>query len=175
MDFTLERQRVLLANFNARAELNGEERVPAADLKFEMSASNDILAEFDPALKSSLFRRPNSDDKQAELLDATPGWAPLPRFPRMGGFTWDDKTPLSILTIHLPRGEVRLAECLADSFKIEPAEGGQVTVSFRVRCKPDERQAGKLYTLTQQHVDVTLEPMPEAAPSAIPDAQAPQL
>ena len=164
MVFTLERQRVKLANFNARAELHGEDREPAADLKIEMLAPNDILSEFDSDLKSSLYRKPNANGDQAELLDTGPGYLPKLRFPRMGEFAWDEKMEHAELTIHQGRSDLNLIECIVDSFKFAPADGGQIGLTFRVRCKPDERQAGKLYTLTQQAIDVTLKPQPEPAP-----------
>lgn len=166
MNFEIERQQVLLANFNARSEVHGEDREPAADLKFEMTAPNDILAEFDPDLKSSLFRRPNADGDQQELIDQ-PGYLPKLRFPKMGEFSWSEKLADMVLTIHLNRTELSMGDCKVDGFRFEPSDGGQVVLTFRVQCKPDERQAGKLYTLTQQKIEITLRPRPEEKPPEV--------
>lgn len=160
MPFALERQNVVLVNFNARSEMHGEERAPAADLKLSMDAPNDVLAEFDPALKSSLYRRPDGNDSQAELLDV-PGYLPKLRFPKMGGFGWDEKIVGATLTIHWganDRSQILLTDCIVDRFAFEPADGGTVQLSFRVACHPDEKQAGKLYTLTQSSVEISLAP-----------------
>lgn len=37
-------------------------------------------------------------------------------------------------------------------------EGGTVQLTFRVRCKPDEKQAGRIYTLQQRELEITLTP-----------------
>lgn len=169
MNFEIERQQVLLSNFNARSEVHGEEREPAADLKFEMTATNDILSEFDPDLKSSLFRRANETGDQQDLMpDPRPGYLPKLRFPNMGEFAWSEKMVGMVLTIHLNRTELTMGDCKVDGFRFEPIDGGNVAMTFRVQCKPDERQGGKLYTLIQQKVEITLRPANEAQSSLVP-------
>jgi hypothetical protein len=161
MQFALERQQVKLANFNARSELHGEDREPAADLKIEMTAPNDILSEFDPDLKSSLYRKANGTDAQAELLSDGPGYLPKLRFPKMGAFDWGEQLAGAVLTIHWGpsgRSDLVLQECIVDKFSFAASDGGQVFITFRVRCKPDEKQAGKLFTMTQTTIEISLAP-----------------
>jgi hypothetical protein len=55
---TLEKQKAKLTSLNLRAEVHGDERVPAADIRFSFDAPNELLSEFDPALKSSFYRNP---------------------------------------------------------------------------------------------------------------------
>ena len=43
ISFSLDHQSVTLANLNTRAELHGEDREPAADLKLTWTAPNAIL------------------------------------------------------------------------------------------------------------------------------------
>jgi hypothetical protein len=152
---TLERQTAKLVNLNARAEKHGEENIPAADLHFSFDASNDLLSEFDPALKSSLYRKPDANGDQGELLDQ-PGWLPKLRFPAMSAFKWEIAFKDATLTVHAPRKSIVLSPCDIDQFKFEPRDGGSVILSFRAVCHPDETQVGKLYNLIQKEVEISL-------------------
>jgi len=51
----LERQKAKLTHVNPRMEIHGDEHVRAADLKFTFDTTNDVLSEFDPALKASFI------------------------------------------------------------------------------------------------------------------------
>ena len=53
--FSLANQSAKLTSVNPRAEIHGTDHVMAADLKFEIKVGNDVLSEFDPSLKSSLY------------------------------------------------------------------------------------------------------------------------
>lgn len=114
----LERQKAKLTNLNPRAEKHGEEHIPAADLHFAFDAPNDVLSEFDPALKSSLYRKPDGNGEQQELIDH-PGYLPKLRFPKMSGFKWETviKESASSSTarsaISTPRPEFSDRECTA--------------------------------------------------------------
>jgi hypothetical protein len=158
MQFTLERHKVKLANFNCRAEKHGEEVEPAADLKIEMIAPNDVLSEFDSQLKSSLYRKPDGVGDQQELID-TPGYLPKLRFPKLGTMQWGAEYPGATFVIHLTQeveDDVLLADCTVDKFSFDCMDGGSVALSFRVKCKPDEHSAGKLYLLSQHDVEASL-------------------
>lgn len=165
MMFSLERQKATFASWNARTELHGDERVPAADIKIDFAASNDILSEFDPALKSAFYREPHPGEE--DLVDRagdTPQLARL-RFPSMKNpIKWDTKLVGATVTIHYGTGgpsDIVLAECTVDNLVFDPQDGGTVITSLRIQCKPNEGQAGKLYELNGNEIDVTIEP-PEA-------------
>lgn len=80
--FSLQNQAAKLQSVNPRAELHGDEHVMAADLKFEIRVSNDVLSEFDSLLKSALYHKSNG--AQGELI-SEPGHLPHLKFPLMGG------------------------------------------------------------------------------------------
>lgn len=156
--FSLSRQTVRLASVNPRAELHGEERIPAVDLKIDMKVSNDVLSEFDSALKGSLYMR-----GEADLVD-DPGHLPVLRFPLMSAFKWGKEFVGYALRIHWGvsgRDDIVLLECGVDGFRFECMEGGSVAVCFRVQAHPDEHDFGRLCALVQQDVDISLDP-PEA-------------
>src|SRR3546814_6238681 len=56
-------------HFHSRSEKSGNERIPAATLAFKYHAPNDVLSEFSPDLKASLYRRPfeRSEEHTSEL------------------------------------------------------------------------------------------------------------
>lgn len=151
----LERQKAKLTNLNPRAEKHGEEHIPAADLHFAFDAPNDVLSEFDPALKSSLYRKPDGNGDQQELINE-PGYLPKLRFPKMSGFKWETVIKESVLVLHVGRSDIALDFADADQFKFEPMDGGTVMVSFRVQCHPNEKQIGQLYRLIQEDVEISL-------------------
>ena len=146
--FELQEQSVKLANLNLRQELHGESHVTAADLKFELKSDADILAMFSPALKDSLFKK--KEDLAGGTLEL--------KNPQL-------KPPLSLeyelkgidFTVHYgAKSEMHFENADVDSFKIEPAEGGAVTVTFRVAIHPSGAQIGKLADFIQETIDITL-------------------
>jgi hypothetical protein len=56
--FSLENQNAKLTSVNPRAEIHGQDRKMAVDLKFEVKVSNDVLSFFDPRSKARCTRRP---------------------------------------------------------------------------------------------------------------------
>jgi hypothetical protein len=49
--FSLANQAAKLTNVNPRAELHGQDKKLAVDLKFEVKTSNDVLSEFDSSVE----------------------------------------------------------------------------------------------------------------------------
>lgn len=160
MQFTLDRTTVKLANVNLRSELHGEEHKPAVDLKLEFAIGNDVLAQFDPALKSSLYRKVGALDAQQDLV-AVEGHLPMRLFPRMSPFSWDDKVAGAKVTIHVPSGlrdDIVLEACDVDNFRIECQDRGVVELAFRIKAHPDEKQIGRLASMVQQDVLLSIVP-----------------
>lgn len=163
MSFELDRKSCKLVNFNPRAELHGEDREPAADLKIELRCTNEVLAEFHPSLRSALYK---AADAGSDLADQGMDEPSLPslKFPKMGSWKWDLEIVGCTLTIHYGTGgksDIVLPDSTADQFGFVLHDGGMVDITFRVRCHPDEKQAGKIYTLQQREIEVTLEPPSE--------------
>ena len=159
MPFELDRKTCKLANFNPRAKLHGEDREPAADLKIELRVMNDVLAEFHPSLCSALYKAADANSDLADQGMDEPSLSSL-RFPKMSGWKWDVEIVGCTLTIHYGTGgksDIVLPDATADNFSFMLHDGGMIDIAFRVRCHPDEKQAGKIYTLQQREIEVTLE------------------
>ena len=167
MKLQFTNQKMLLASVNARAEVHGEEREPAGDIRLESDLPNDVLNVFHPGLKNLLY----SFDKgrERDLADQgkahEPGFTPDLRLPKLGApLKWEEEIPEAKVTVRVAgtKQEVGLQPAKVNEFRFSPMDGGTVTFSMRVQYHPDERAAGKLACLVQQEVEVTLE-IPEAA------------
>lgn len=159
--FSLTAANAKLENVNPRAELHGEDHALAADLKISVTLSNDILSEFDSALKAALFWKGESG--QGELIEE-PGHLPCLRFPEMGPIRWSKELTGYTMTVHVgvfAASNIILGDCSIDKFVFEPQEGGSVVVSFRIQAHPDSMTLGSLCERIQQDVEMSLTP-PEA-------------
>lgn len=156
--FELSNQKAKLDSVNARAELHGEERKPAFDLKFTVALGNECLAFFAPELRSSLYKK---SDAQGELIDEERESAL--RFPKMGRFYWDWEGVGYTLTI--PYGIGGISDIVVEGvninkFRLQPQEGGTVLVSFRAIAHLDEKVVGPLCSLIQRETEISIEPPP---------------
>ena len=160
--FSLKKQQVKLIDVNLRAELHGEEPVPAADLKIEMTASNDTLAEFHPTLKWSLYDKNGQDLVDKVNKDSVT----KQRYPAMSGFSWDLSLEHQAVKIHVPgsKEDIVFGDCKVDAFRIDPKDGGSVDITFRVQLHPQEKQVGKLHTILKKAVEITLDEDEDAMP-----------
>ena len=70
--FSLANQAAKLVNVNPRAELHGADKKLAVDLKFEIKVSNDVLSEFDPSLKGSLYKKADDGEYEEQHPDRVP-------------------------------------------------------------------------------------------------------
>ncbi len=154
--------KMLLANVNVRAEVHGEDREPAGDLKFECDVDNGMLAKFDPALKGLLyyFDEARERDLVGQAQAKVPGFAPDLRMPKLElPIKWDEEMLGAKCRIRVlgAKSDVGLDPVKVNNWTISPREGGTCSITFRVQCHPDEKTFGKLATLVQQEVEVTLE------------------
>lgn len=163
----LDHQIGQFTNFNPRPEKHGPESVPGADLKISMTVSNDVLSEFHPTLKSMLFREPNPGEE--DLVDkAATGEPELNRL-RFGNnvnsIRWASKIVGAEFTIHygIGKSDIVLTDTTVDGWEIEPMDGGSVVITFRVKCSPNEKQGGQLFTLMGGEIEFSLVP-PEDGP-----------
>lgn len=157
LEFT--KQLMKLSNVNVRSELHGAEREAASDLKFEVSISNDILSDLDPALKSTFYCY---DDARKDLADQgkkEPGFLPHLKFPKMAqAIKWNEEMESANIAITEPgaKSAIELKEVKVNNLQFTPKDGGTVVLEFRVQCRPDEKIFGKLAMLVQSDVEVTL-------------------
>lgn len=172
MPFELSRTTVRLAAFNTRRELHGEDPQPAADLKIDMKLGSDQLALFHPALRSMLYHydsQVGGDLVDAAHKDSDPNYAPHVRFPKMGPLKWDDEIVGATVTVHYGvKSEIVLSGSNVAKFHMEPQNGGTVALSFLIQAHPDEKQAGKLYTMNGSDIELTIEP-PESEQTDLDD------
>ena len=160
MEFTLQEQQAKFVNFNPRPELHGENPKPAADLHFAVNVPNDDLAELHPDLKGLLyvFDATRGGDLIDEARKEEKGYLPHLRFPKLGGpLKWKDEIIGAPVTVKYGKAKVKLDGCIVCDLKIEPQEGGTVTLGFRVQGHPTEKDAGHLYMMVGQTVEVTVE------------------
>lgn len=159
--FSLQNQTAKLTSVNPRAEIHGADRVMAADIKFEIKVSNDVLSEFDPSLKSALYRKPDESDSQAELAISDPGHLPKLKFPQMGAIKWDKEFAGDELVVHYGisgNDDVVLTAKAVDNFRFDCQDGGTVNVSFRVIAHPKGEDLGRLCEMIQQECTISLTP-----------------
>lgn len=153
--FELTNTMVKLANVNPRAELHGDERRAAFDLKFEATLSNEYLVNFDSELRQFLYKRPDNPDlvdQQSEALTAL-------RFPKMGHIKWDWECPGYKLVLEYGvsgAGDIPMEDVKVDNFAFDPQQGGAVIVTFRAICHPECNDVGRLCEFIQQKVQISL-------------------
>lgn len=162
--FTLQDQVCLFAHFNARAENNGEEKVPASDLKFSVVMPNAIMDTFENKLRDAFYRKPKGDEVAGDLADQAEapkdGMVKL-RFPQLGDLPWARDYPGYALRIHFGienADPIEVKGCTLKGIKFSPKDGGSVGISFTATCKPTEEQAGRLYGLMGREVTIDLVP-----------------
>ena len=160
--FRLDTEDSKLSSVNARAELHGEETLLACDLKFKVTMPNTVLDMFDEGLRATLFKK--VDPKDADLADQgmdDDDYLPTLRFPEMSKVTWGyEGAGYRMVISQGISGEedVILINTKVDKFKFDCLQGGSVEVEFRVIGHPDEKEMGRLCSLIQRDVDLTLEP-----------------
>lgn len=160
--FSLLKQAVVLANLNVRAENHGEDKVLAVDMKFSAKLGNDVLSEFDPTLKSALFKKPDQGQEELDLDDATRLSAL--RFPHMASIGWGLDLKGYAFKLHYGAGgrsDVKLIDCKVNSFRFAPQEGGSVEVSFRVQANPLPAEMPKILEYIQKEAEIDLLPPEE--------------
>lgn len=159
--FQLENQTAKLSNVNIRAELHGEDTKIAVDLKIDVKIGNDVLSEFDPSLKSSLYRAPDASDSQGDLLAQEPGYLPKLKFPAMAPIKWDWSGSGYDAVVNYGvsgKDDITMIQTEIDTFKFDCQDGGTVAISFRIIAHPTPDEIGRLSELVQREITLTLTP-----------------
>jgi hypothetical protein len=157
--FEIRNLPVKLASVNARAELHGEEKKPAFDLKLEANLSNDALIEFHSELRQMLYKKPDDPDlaeqgQPAEALTAL-------RFPKLGALKWDFESEGYSVRVAYGIGgksDINLGECKVHKFSFQPQNGGTVAVGLTVIAHPETADVGRLCEMIQQTVEMDVLP-----------------
>lgn len=169
--FEIRRKAAKIASFNPRAEKWGSENRPAADLKLSANLAATMLDALDPSLRAWLFcKSPGPGDDLADAAHEAPNL----RQPRIAAqFDWVPRYAGYELRIHDlgldESSDLVISGCEFNRIRLAPQEGGTVIVSWRLQFHPTEAQAGKLSTLIQETVDVSLL-APEGAAEVDDDA-----
>lgn len=177
--FELTNQQAKLTSFNPRAEMHGEDPTPAADIKFETNVPAELLVLFDPTLRSFLYcKRDGIEGGDLANQASRASEAPNLRYPKLGGpLKWDMDIVGATLTIHHGLGgksDLIIPGCKVNAFTLAPQEGGTCIIGFRVQCKPDEKQSGKLCFMVAESVEITIEPPDETTADIDEDAPKPR-
>lgn len=171
MQFSLEAAKVLLKHKNERLEKHGEDEVLVCDLDFTLEASNAVLAEFHPELRSSIYKR--TESAQGELVDDPDHLIAL-RIPELEGARKFAGAMHKAELVFLRGSKKHLvfSEAKVHKFAFDCKEGGTVIVHFQAQVHPDEGQSGKLSGLLQEKLcTITLTPAEgEPRPLAVPPA-----
>lgn len=160
--FNLDNTTVKFTNFNARSELNGEERRPAADINCSAQLPNTVLDELAPGLLQMLYEAPKNPDLAEQ---ANPDAPTALRFPQLGmPLDWALVLDNRKVTIDYGLGgdsNIVLPECKVHKFKFTPQNGGTVLFTWQISAHPDEKQAGWLYEHQQQEIVISIEAPPQ--------------
>lgn len=124
---------VQITKATPRKECHGDEHVQAISLRMSWATTNDSLLKLHPNLKDALYYKVPNVDLQ-DTIEGLPETTPNLRVPTMA-------TPLSVdadftgyqLTIDHGIDEttaLQLYQCSLDKFKVDPKEGGSVTISW---------------------------------------------
>jgi acyl carrier protein len=170
MKFILSEVTARLLNVNPRPELHGQDTKLAADLKLEVKLPNAELAQFDPRLKGTLYEKSSA---QGDLVSgADPDHMTQLRFPQLGvPIKWAGEQVGGKLTVHRgisAKSDLVLDGVLVNEFRLEPLEGGTVSTTFRAQIHPDEKEIGKLCTMTGTDIVISVEPAETDGESLLP-------
>jgi len=156
MEFTLERAKVRLMHKNDRLEKHGDEDVLACDLDFQYDTSNAVLGQFNPDLRTALYKRP--DSPQGELVEDSDHLSAL-RIPELGLLKLSGKRKGEIVIGSGGKKNLTFAEATLTKFRVDCKDGGTVVVHFQAQVRPDETQSGRLSSLLQdKYCVITLKP-----------------
>lgn len=163
MKLELNEKRVLFVHFNGRSEIHGTDRESAGDIKIKATLPNTILRQFHGTLMAALYFHDTENpgnDLADKAMEDNPDHLPHRRFPHLAmPLKWSDSMEGGELIIHhgaISKATLTLKDIVAHKFEIVAKDGGTVELTFVVKCKPTPLQAGELYSMIQQEVEITL-------------------
>lgn len=154
------------SNLNTRIERHGDERVLAADAKFEVAASNEILDSIDPSLRGDFFRKPGKGEQQDLPIDAKHALTAVKHPALSGPHKLSTEFEGAVLTI---AGELDMTDPLVlhdvkvKKLEFDTVEGGSVHLRFTASANIDADELAELSQfLVRENVVVTLTPAEKA-------------
>lgn len=163
--FELTNQTATLHSFNPRIEKHGDEDMPAADLRLSYQCANDELSMFGPQLRDSLYWRDTSgtsiEQKDLEGLGLTD--KPNLRNPFLASpIKLGQQRDLVGAIVEIQYGIdslIRFDAAKVNNYRLDPQEGGTVTISFRVQVSGiKDIDAGRLCGLIGHEVTISVDP-----------------
>ncbi|MEY4429139.1 MAG: hypothetical protein RLZZ182_1828 [Pseudomonadota bacterium] len=126
---------VTITKTTPRKEHHGDDLVQAISLRLSWTTTNDSLAKLHPNLKAALYWKQPGEEAQ-ERIGGVPEITPNLRVPTMA-------TPVTVeasfsgYTLTIDHGidestALELYGCSLEKFKVDPKEGGSVTISWSV-------------------------------------------
>jgi len=163
MEFNLQKHASKIAYVNFREEKHGEESVLAVDVKITTDVPNDFLSYLSPGLKAAVYEK---ELGQRDLIADDNHLSHL-RFPDLGTLAWSGTMVRAAVVIHGVKKSQDL-ELVADvtKLKLDPKEGGTVSITFTVQLCPNESQAAHLPIWLGKEAKVSVGPNTEEIPPA---------
>lgn len=162
-----EEQTATVSSVNPRAEIHGEDRVPACDVNIYFETGAKVLDSLIKGLRDAMYtdedkkagqqRIPGTESKGGASLRFNGSLGPLSikkEWPGYkAGIIWGDLAG----SVNLELADVKVTK-----IKVEPKDGGTCGISLQMQCHPQKSDAGELFALVQKEIRLTLTP-PSAA------------
>lgn len=157
---------VVLSQKNRQPDEN-----PGAKLNFEIQLSADVLAAFDPKLKTTLFMKGSgSESAKQAALDGIPEASDMPNLTgigmKIGKFPWHQE--LSGYTLVIDHGmggkksDLEITDGLLSNWRFTPKEGGTVIARMSFEsANVTEVQFGRLAKMKSRDIEVKFRPPEE--------------
>lgn len=159
--FQLAEEQAKITSFNPRAEKHGEENVPAGDIRVQVACPNTVLDHFGKGLRPTLYRKAAAGESYTTDVRDVPENLTQRTMPQLKPLRFEGDWPGYSATIVPGMGltdPIELDDIKVSNFQLEPMDGGTVVVAFSMSCHPDEEQSGRLCSLIQNSVTLTLVP-----------------
>lgn len=167
----LDMQMVKIEGVVLRTEEKDGELVTAVDISILVELPNTFLAEFHPSLKSSFYCR--DENAQEDMLDGSDHLTVL-KFPSFPRFPWKGTSEGYQFIGHTDIGgpsEIKLPECKINKTHLFMKQGGVFAMDCIIRAYPLQNDIGKLSTILEKEVQITLIPPDEAKQFALAQAK----
>jgi len=167
----------LLVNVNPRSEKHGTAKVPAVDLRLQITGANTLLDQLKTELRHALYTAEGEHGAEHPELPGVDAISPTPvlRVEGMQPVRLDDELTGYTVVFDIGTGRkdaiVELDGCKVKSFQIEALQGGSVKILLTAQANNlKERDFGKLCMLIDCEVSLCLLPPDEPQQAGIPGA-----
>lgn len=153
---------VTIRSLNVRAEMHGQDPVPAVDIGFRLTGSNKLLNMLDPKLRTAFYKRPGEEPPEPELE----GIDPVDELPELRvqhvkfPIKISREFPGRIVVIDFGLGgksNIELSSADVNDFSATFHDGGSVDIDFRAQASGiSDKVLGKLGMLVRHEVSITV-------------------